>query len=431
MSVLGGDVLIVGAGQAGVQLACSLRDGGFTGGVTLVGEDPHPPYQRPPLSKAYLKREVGPESLALRALDFYAARRIDLVLGDRVTAVRRNPDGSGEAHCASGRCIPFATLVLATGARPRELPMAGADTAGIHVLRGIDHADALAVELEAAEDVVIVGGGFIGLEIAATARAQGRTVTVLEAAPTLMGRAVGPMTAAHILERHLNAGIDIRLATRPTRLLVEAGRVAAVEASPADTCVGEVLPAQLVVVGIGAQARTDLAESLGLACENGIVVDGRCLASDGLTLAIGDCAARPDPTVPGHRGSRIRLESVDNAIEHAKLAAATILGEEPPAATVPWFWSDQGDVKLQIVGLRRPTDTPVVRGPDGPGRLVVGYYREGRLAAVEAVNAPADFMALKKALAAGVSCDPADLADSAVSLKPLLKAVAADAVSPR
>ena len=191
-------VLVVGAGQAGLQLACSLRDGGYGGRVTLVGDDPYPPYQRPPLSKGYLKRTVaGADALALRAADFYAARRIDLVVGDRVVSVSRDADGSGEAVCASGRTVAFGTLVLATGARPRQLVVEGAGAAGIHVLRTISDADALVGRLDEADEVVVVGGGFIGLEIAATARGAGKRVTVLESAPQLLGRMFGPATAEH------------------------------------------------------------------------------------------------------------------------------------------------------------------------------------------------------------------------------------------
>ena len=422
-------VLVVGAGQAGLQLACSLRDGGYDGRVTLVGDDPHPPYQRPPLSKGYLKRTVtGADALALRTADFYTARRIDLVVGDRVVSVSRDADGSGEAVCASGRTVAFRILVLATGARPRQLVVdgAGADdpAAGIHVLRTVSDADALAARLDEVDEVVVVGGGFIGLEIAATARGAGKRVTVLESAPQLLGRVVGPATAEHVLGLHRASGIDVRLAVGPARILLDAGRVTAVELSD-----GARVPAQLVVAGIGAVPNTELAESLGLVCAGGVVVDELSRASDGLTLAVGDCAVVPDPTPAARAGARLRMESVDNAVEQAKAAAATILGERRPYASIPWFWSDQGDLKLQIVGLRDVTDTVVLRRTDDPTRFVAGYYRDGRLVAAEAVNAPADFMALKKALGSGMTFDPAALADPGVPLKNLLKGAAAHAVT--
>ncbi|MDX2676685.1 NAD(P)/FAD-dependent oxidoreductase [Streptomyces soliscabiei] len=421
---MSGHVLVVGAGQAGVQLACSLRDRGYPGRITLVGDEPHPPYQRPPLSKAYLKGAVTRDALALRAAGYYAARHVELVLGDGVVAVRRHTDGSGEAVCASGRTIAFTTLVLATGARPRALDIEGADAAGVHTLRDIDDAEALSVALESATEVVVIGGGFVGLEVAATARAGGKRVTVLEAASQLLGRAVGPETARHVAELHRSAGIDVRLGEAPARIVTDGARVSAVELAD-----GARVRAQLVVVGIGAVPHTRLAKSLGLVCDRGIVVDAFSRASDGTALAVGDCARVPDPTPAARAGTRVRMESVDHAVQQADAATATILGERRPYTCVPWFWSDQGDLRIRIAGLRASDDTPVTRHLGDRARCLVGYYRDGRLAAVEAVNATSDFMAVKRALAAGVEITASDLMDPGVSLKILLKAVSADAVS--
>lgn len=417
-------VLVVGAGQAGLQLACSLRESGYDDRITLVGEEPHLPYQRPPLSKAYLKRSVDKDALALRTAGFYEDRRIELVVGDRVVSVTRDTDGSGAATCSSGRVIPFRRLVLATGARPRPLAIPGAEAAGVHALRTIDDADTLAAQLGAAREVAVVGGGFVGLEIAAAAREAGAQVTVLEAAPQLLGRAVGPAAADRILELHRASGVDVRLGSVPTRIITDGGRTTAV-----DLADGGQVVAQLVVVGIGALPNTQLAESMGLLCDRGVVVDAFSRASDGTTLAIGDCALVPDPTPAAHGGARLRLESVDHAVQQAKAAATTILGERRPYTGTPWFWSDQGAIKVQIAGVREATDRVVTRDYADPAKLVVGHYRDGQLAAAEAVNAPGDFMALKKALAGGVPVATARLADPAVSLKALLKEGAAHALT--
>ncbi|MET7896553.1 NAD(P)/FAD-dependent oxidoreductase [Streptomyces mirabilis] len=417
-------VLVVGAGQAGLQLACSLRDADYGERITLVGEEPHPPYQRPPLSKAYLKGDVDKDALMLRAAGFYADRRIELVAGDRAVAVTRDTDGSGEAVCASGRVLSFRVLVLATGARPRALGIDGAEAAGVHVLRTFEDADSLAGRLRTASDVAVIGGGFVGLEIAAAARGAGARVTVLEAAPRLLGRAVGPVTADRVLALHRASGIDVRLGAAPTRIVAGQGRAEAVELMD-----GSSVAAQLVVVGIGAVPNTELAESMGLSCDRGIVVDAFSRASDGTTLAIGDCAVVPDPTPAARSGARLRMESVDNAVQQAKAAAATILGERRPYAGMPWFWSDQGNLKLQIAGVREATDLAVARGFGDPTKLVVGHYRDDRLVAAEAVNAPADFMALRKALANGVDIAPSALADPGVPLKTLIQERAGNALT--
>jgi len=416
-------VLVVGAGQAGLQLACSLRDGGYAGRVTLVGQESHPPYQRPPLSKAFLTGASSLESLQLRALDFYAHRDIELVLGDRIDKIARHTDGSGTARCASGRTLDFTTLVLATGAEPRTVALAGAECDGVVVLRTIADAEDLSARLSSAQDVVVVGGGFIGLEIAATARALGKAVTVLEAASTLLGRAVGPVVADHVSRHHRDDGIRIMTGVQPTGFSSTRRRVEGVTLSD-----GGFIPADLVVVGVGARPRVLLAERLGLEVDHGIVVDSHCLASDGRTLAIGDCAASPDPT-PWGLGGRIRLESVDNAVEQAKVAATLIMGAPRPYVGVPWFWSDQGRLKLQLAGLRHPDDASVVRRVEDASRLVVGHYRARRLVAVEAANAPADFMALRKILASGGSVAPEDLGDPGVALRDLAREVGPGVVS--
>ncbi|MFN2538103.1 MAG: NAD(P)/FAD-dependent oxidoreductase [Mycobacteriales bacterium] len=411
-------LLVVGAGQAALQLACSLREGGYDGRVTLVGDERHPPYQRPPLSKAFLKGAGDAESLAFRTAEFYQERAIRVVTGDRVEQLDLRADGSGTAICASDRSLGFARLVFATGARARQLPLDGAGSQGVHCLRDIEQAHRLRADLERATDVVVLGGGFIGLEVAATARLMGKNVTVLEAGPSLLGRAVGPVTSRHVQSVHERAGIHVRLGARATRLASQADRVCDVELAD-----GTSHPAQLVVIGVGARPRVALAERAGLLCRDGIVVDEHGVASDGVTLAIGDCASTPDPTPGADPATRCRLESVDSAVEQATAAANTLLGAPSPYRGVPWFWSDQGGVKLQIAGLSHAADECVVRRyPDG-AKLTAVYYRAGRMVAVDAVNAPADAMSVRRALEQGASLDPREVADVSLPFKALLGAL--------
>lgn len=412
-------VVVVGAGQAAVQLAASLRDEGYAGSITLVGEESEPPYQRPPLSKAYLKGAAAAETLAFRLAEFYSEARVDLILGERVVAIERGENGSGRVECASGRRLDYSRLVLATGSAPRRLSLPGADADGVHVLSTLADATRLLTSLGQAEEIVVIGGGFIGLEVAATAQALGKSTVVVEAGASLMGRAVGPRTAEAVLDFHRASGVDVRLATSPARIHVSDGRATSVELAD-----GTVLPAQVVVMGVGAEPRVELAERLGLDCDGGIVVDRFSVASDGSTIAIGDCARVLDPSVPDDLAEAVRLESVDNAVEQAKAAAATIVGRPRPYRGTPWFWSDQGSLKIQIVGLRRPGDLEVVRRHEGSYKQSVVYYRAGRMVAGEALNAPADFLSLKKALSAEVSFDPEAVADPTTALKSLIPAVA-------
>lgn len=410
------DVLVVGTGQAAVQVACSLREAGHTGAITLVGEEAVAPYQRPPLSKGFLTGALDAAAVTMRAAEFWREQRIDLVLGETVTDVVRGPHGSGRAVTVAGRSLPFDRLVLATGATPRRLEVPGGDTDGVVVLRTLADAERLRVRLAAAREVVVVGGGFIGLEVAATAAAGGARVTVLEAGPRILGRAVSEATSAYLTRHHEAAGIEIRTGVAVREIATDATRVTGV------VCAGAIVPAQLVVVGVGADPRTDLAERLGLDTDRGIVVDRCAVTSDGTTLAVGDCAVVGDPTPWCTDDAPVRLESVDHAVEHARVAVRTLMGEPAPYSSVPWFWSDQGTAKLQIVGLRRPGDDLTVR-PSGPGRHVVGFHRAGRLVAAELVGAPADFIALRALLDAGHPV-PADLfADEDLALRRLAKEV--------
>lgn len=391
-------LLIVGASQAGVQLACSARELGWDRPVTIIGAEPHPPYARPSLSKAFLKSNAA--SLELRSAEFYAEHDIELVLGEAVTELR-----SDAVITASGRRLGFERLALATGSRPRRLPIDGAELPGVHVLRGLDDAQALRAELERAPEVVVIGGGFVGLEVAGTAAALGCRVVVLEAGPALMGRAVGSATAEFVRRAHERSGIEVRTGALPQRI-VGGDRVAGVELAD-----GTRFRASLVVVGVGVEPVDELARGAGLKCDNGVVVDEFSVTSDGRTLAVGDCANLPDPSpVPGP-SSRLRLESVDNAVEQARAAATTLVGDPRPYRGVPWFWSEQPSAKLQIAGLAATSDEEVVRPALREGQQTVLRYRDGVLVAAECVNAPAEFLAARRAIAGGtpLSADTARL----------------------
>ena len=412
--------LIVGACQAGVQLAATLRDLGDTGAIVMVGEEAHRPYQRPPLSKGWLKGELEPDDVILRTRQWFADREIELLAGDRVVTISRNLDGSGSAQTLGGRRIPFTRLALTTGASVRRLALAGTDYRGVHYLRDADDAITLGPALAepAVQRVVVIGGGFIGLEAAAAARQLGKDVTLVEGTGRLIGRVVSEEMSAFYLAAHRRRGTTILLGARTARILgedaSEAGRRGSV--TGVELTDGTVIPADLVVVGIGVVPRVELAVQLGLDVDGGIVVDERCLASDGRTVAAGDCAVMPNP-YPLGLGGRIRIESVNNAREQAGVAAATLLGHETRYETVPWFWSDQADLKLQIAGLSAGYDAVVTRGDPDAEKFAVLYYRQGRLIAADCVNQPAEFLAIKHALTKGQTISPEAAADTGTPLK--------------
>lgn len=413
--------LVVGAGQAGLSLVTRLRELGDTDHrgepVVLVGAEDLPPYERPPLSKTYLRGEHDRPSLVLRDADWYAARSIDLVLGDPVVAIERDADG-GAARLASGREVEFARLALTTGADNRSLDVEGSDLDGVVALRTVRDADELARRLDTAREVVVLGGGFIGLEVAASARVLGRSVTVVELADRLLSRAVTPVLSDFYLEAHRRRGTRIILQDRAIRLLGSDGRVTGVELDS-----GEQLDADLVVVGIGAVARTALAASLRLSvAPGGVVVDARALTSDGVTVAAGDCTIGPNPFSRSRPGL-MRLESVPHATDQARTAAATLLGHPAAYDAVPWFWSDQADLRLQIAGLVDGADLTVRRGEDGAETFSLLSYRDGLLVAGECVGRPADYMAVKRGLEKGLTIDPEAATDPTVPLKRLLRDV--------
>ncbi len=400
------DVVIIGAGQAGVQVALSLRQLGHADGITVIGDEPHPPYQRPPLSKAYLKGEMAADQLLLRPVAALESQHIQLRTGVRVTGI----DPAAQTVTGSGLRLPYDRLVLATGTRPRPLPVPGGTMAGVLTLRGIADADRLATALSTAQHVVIIGGGFIGLEAAATARLKGASVTVVEQAPRVMARAVAPAVSDWFQALHRGMGTTVLTDTGVTALegdrTVKAIRLAD----------GTRLPADLVLVGIGAVPNDDLARAAGLDCPNGIATDARGRTGDPAIWAAGDCALTPNP----HAGRPIRLESVQNAIDQAKTVAAAILGGERPYEAVPWFWSDQGTAKLQTTGLPLDPDRHVLRGTPAEGRFTVFHLKSGRIIAADSVNMPSDHMAARRLVAVRAVADPAALADTSLPLKSLL-----------
>lgn len=401
-------VVIVGAGQAGYQCADSLRQEGFDGSITLIGEEPTPPYQRPPLSKAYLLGESDAARVQFRTADYYEQMKIDLRVDTRVVAIDR------EAHTAalqSGETVSYDALVIATGARVRKLAVPGADLDGVCYLKTIEDVDHIDALLKDTDEVAVVGAGFIGLEFAAVASRLGKTVTVLEAMDRVLARVAPPVLSDYFFQLHASRGIDIVCGASVSEFVGENGRVRAVRCAD-----GRVFSCGVVVVGIGVVANTELAEAIGLACDNGICVDAAGRTSDPDIYAAGDVASYAHPFAD----KRIRLESVQNAIDQAKAVAATIAGVEKPYTTVPWFWSDQYEFKLQMVGLSEGCDSHILRGDPKEGRFSIFHYRGGRLRAIDTVNRPADHMMGRRLLAAGISPTPDQAADESFPLKSLM-----------
>jgi 3-phenylpropionate/trans-cinnamate dioxygenase ferredoxin reductase component len=397
-------IVIIGAGQAGSQAVDTLRREGFQGRLTLIGDEASLPYQRPPLSKKYLAGDLAQERLLLRHRAFYDDHRTELVLG---VAAERLDRTSRTVHLADGRSISYDRLLLCLGATPRRLTCGGATLAGIHVLRGTDDCDAIRTGIKPGAAVVIIGGGYIGLEVAATCRSLGCTVVVLEMADRIMNRVVAPVVSEFFVREHRARGVTIAC-NQKLECFEGDGRVQ--QAVCAD---GNVYPADMVVVGVGAISTTELAAAAGIACENGIIVDEFCRTSDPLIYAAGDCTNHPSP----HYGGRHRLESVDNAFEQAKSAALNMQGRASEYDRVPWFWSDQFDDKLLIVGLSKGHDKMVLRGDPASGSFSVCYLRGNELLALEAVNHSKDYMAARKLIQDRVPLDPVRLADASIPLK--------------
>jgi 3-phenylpropionate/trans-cinnamate dioxygenase ferredoxin reductase subunit len=408
-------MVIIGAGLAGLTVAETLRAEGYAGPITLVGNETRGPYHRPPLSKAYLLGDMQEAQLAMRAPEIYAKKDITLKVGAGATAI----DRSGKRVTLSdGSVLDYDGLALCTGSRLRPLPLPGTDWQGVHGLRSLDDSKAIAAALHTANDVVVIGGGFIGLEVAAAARKQGKRVTVLEAADRLMARVVAPQTSQFYLDLHRGHGVDIVLGAMVSELVGGDGHIAGVRTKD-----GREFAADLLIVGIGIIPNAELAQAAGLEVSAGtggaIVVDACSRTSDPAIVAAGDCTARRLDD-----GSFRRLESVQNATEQGKSAAAALLGKERTFAAAPWFWSDQYDVKLQMVGLSAGFDLAVTRGLiDQTGltkKFSVFYYQAGRLIAMDSLNHPAEHMTGRKLLDRGISPTPRQAADAGFALDSLL-----------
>jgi 3-phenylpropionate/trans-cinnamate dioxygenase ferredoxin reductase subunit len=398
-------VAIIGAGQAGFQAAASLRDTGFAGRVLLIGDEPVLPYQRPPLSKSYLAGQSGADDLWLRPAEFYAKQQIDLVYGDPVTAVDR---GQRRLHLASGIEFSWDHLLFATGARCRPLAVPGAELDGVLTLRTLADADDLRQRLNQAREVVVVGAGFIGLEFAAVALARGTVVHIIEVTRQPMGRVVSEPVSRFFTEAHIGWGAEVALGTGVARILGAGGRVAGVE-----TTDGRHIPADLVLICIGVIPHAELAGAAGLAVDDGIVADEYLMTSDPAISAIGDCANFPTPFAP----ARLRLESVQNAVDQGRCVANRLAGRPAPYQKVPWFWSDQGDLKLQIAGITIGHDTSVLRGNPADRNFSVFCFRAGRLIGVESVNRTADHVVARRLLAGDPELSPEQAADASYDLR--------------
>jgi 3-phenylpropionate/trans-cinnamate dioxygenase ferredoxin reductase subunit len=396
-------IVVIGAGQAGASLVARLRDEGYPGAITLVGDEPVPPYQRPPLSKKYLLGEMSAERLYLRPASYYAEAGIDLRLGAPVTGIDR---AARQVHIGDDR-LGYEHLVLATGSVPRRLPRAiGGDLEGVHVVRTLSDVDRMSPGFVPGARLLIVGGGYIGLEAAAVAVACGMTVTLVEMADRILGRVAAPETAAYFRALHKRHGVDLREGVGLERLIGD-GHVRAARLSD-----GTELAVDMVIAGVGILPDTRLAGAAGLTVDNGVAVDAQGRTSDPAIWAVGDCASFP------HDGARLRLESVPNAIDMAECVAGNIMGAGTPYVPRPWFWSDQYDVKLQIAGLNTGYDRIVTR--EAGSATSFWYYKGDRLLAVDAMNDSRAYMVGKRLIEAGKTADPVIVANASVDLKSLL-----------
>ncbi len=400
--------VVIGGGHAAGQAAASLRQDGFEGEIVIIGDEPHVPYQRPPLSKQYLSGEHALDRVYLRAAAFYQERKVTLHLGVRATRI------DPKAHTvalSTGETIQYDKLLIATGSRARRLDIPGHDLDGIHYLRTVADVDAIRAGFGAGKNITIAGGGYIGLEVASVAATAGLEVTVLEMEERILKRVTTPAMSAFYHGLHTGRGVKIRTSTKVSGF---AGKDGHVEAVVTET--GERIPADLVIVGVGIIPNVELAQEAGLTCDNGIVVDDHCRTSDPDIYAAGDCTNHPNKLL----GRRLRLESVPNAMEQARVATANMNGGDATYASIPWFWSDQYELKLQMVGFSSDGDTAVVRGDPATNQFATFYLKDGVLVAVDAVNSPREFMACRQMVDKRSKPDPAKLADPKVPLKELI-----------
>lgn len=397
-------VIIIGAGHAAGQAAASLRQEGYEGTITIIGEERQLPYQRPPLSKQYLSGEQGMDRVLLRPAKFYADKNVEVRTELRVEQI--NP-AEHTVTTATGETLSYDKLILATGSRPRKLQIPGSDLAGIHYLRTVDDVDAIRADMGAGKKIVIVGGGYIGLEVASVCVEADMEVHVLEMESRILQRVTTAEMSAYYHQLHSSRGVNLHTETMVSGFEGD-GRVTRV------LCGDDSFEADLVIVGIGIVPNVELAEHAGIACDNGILVNERCETSAADVYAAGDCSNHPNPTM----GRRLRLESVPNAMEQARVSAANICGKPKVYDAVPWFWSDQYELKLQMVGFSTEGDTQVQRGSQADNQFAVFYLKAGKVVAADAVNSPKEFMVCKQML--GKAVDPVALADPETDLKTLL-----------
>ncbi|WP_397474120.1 NAD(P)/FAD-dependent oxidoreductase [Pusillimonas sp.] len=404
-------IIIIGAGQAGLQAAEALRAEKYEGRITLLGDEPDAPYHRPPLSKAALKEGFAPEQLVMRGQAVFDRKQIQLRTGSRVSAI---DPGSRTVTLSNGEALQYSGLILATGATPRRLPGSQDDSDAVHVLRSRQHSAAIAQRLgycrERQLPVVVIGGGFIGLEVAAVARDMGLEVTVLEAGPNLVGRVATPALASFYERRHRERGVHIELGAQVAKIETDGSDEAAIHLSD-----GKRLQAGLALVAIGIVPNDQLAKAAGLECEHGIVVDALGRSSAPGIVAAGDCTARRCDD-----GTLLRLESVQNAIEQGKAAARTLLGQERPFEDVPYFWSDQYDLKLQIAGVARGVTASVVRAGSSDNAFSIYHFADDRLVSVDTINSAKEHLTARKLLKAGVSPSIEQVQDPGCDLAVLL-----------
>jgi len=398
-------IVIIGAGQAGAQAVATLRAEGFGGTITMVGDEPYAPYQRPPLSKAYLLGTLERARLFLKPDSFYSEANCDLILGVSARAIDR---AAKTVALSDGRTLSYDMLLLATGTRVRRIKCPGAELSGIHYLRSIEDVDGLNAVFQKGKRLAIVGGGYIGLEVAAVAAKQGLDVTMFEALGRVMARAVSRPVSDFFEQVHRGAGVRLLLNTG-VEAFEGAGKLESVKVG------ANHFPADLALVGIGAVPNTEIAREAGLPCEDGIVVDENCATADPAIFAAGDCTWHI-----GRAGAPLRLECVQNAIDQAKHAAYAMVGKPRPYREVPWFWSDQYDLKLQIAGLSQEGDAIVLRGDPAGRKFAVFHLRNGAVAAVESVNAPAEYLVGRRLIADGAHVAPERLADVSIPMKSIV-----------
>ena len=383
----------------------ALRQWAFAGDITLIGDEPFPPYQRPPLSKAYMKGELAEERLFFKHASWYEDQRVELVLATEATAIDR---GAKRIEIEHGGHIDYDALIIATGSRARKLALPGADLDNVFELRTLSDVERIKPTLLDDNNIIIVGAGYIGLEAASAAQQMGMNVTVLEYASRVLERVTSPLISEFFEHEHRSHGVDVRTDARLERLVAKDGRLAAAELAG-----GTLLPTDVALVGIGIVPNDELASDAGIDCDDGILVDRDARTSDPSIYAAGDCTRRPLV----HYDRVERLESVHNAIEQGKLAAAHILGRPRPVEDCPWFWSDQYDLKLQIAGLSAGYDELVLRGEPGSRKFAAFYLNNGKLLSTDAINSPAEFIASKKLIISRADVDARVLADASVAMK--------------